>query len=132
MDYKKMMGYGDKKKTNKKESKPKTNKILEEVKKELNEWSHQPPTEKRWSGASDKGLTEFEKQGGKDNLNEVDFSKVKLPSTVDRFLNKFVDSMKSANLNRLKRSAVLYKVIDASGMNPQQLMADIQKIKKEL
>ena len=65
-------------------------------------------------------------------LNEVDFSKIKLPSQVDRFLNKFVDAMKGANLNRLKRSAILYKVIDASGMSVQQLMADIQKIKKEL
>ncbi len=27
---------------------------------------------------------------------------------------------------------ILYKVINASGMSPQQLMADIQKIKKEL
>ena len=67
-----------------------------------------------------------------ENLNEVDFSKIKLPSVVDRFLNKFVDSMKGANLNRMKRAAILYKVIDAAGMTPQQLMADIQKIKKEL
>jgi len=66
------------------------------------------------------------------NLNEVNFEKVQLPSNVKRFLNKFVDSMKSANLNRLKRSAILYKVIDAAGMSPQQLMADIQRIKKEL
>ena len=66
------------------------------------------------------------------NLNEVDFDKVKLPSTVERFLNKFFDYMKSANLNRIKRSAILYKVIDAAGMSPQQLMADIQKIKKEM
>ena len=64
------------------------------------------------------------------NLNEVDFDKVKLPSTVERFLDKFVQSMKGANLNRLKRSAILYKVIEAAGMSPQQLMADIQKIKK--
>jgi hypothetical protein len=70
--------------------------------------------------------------GGGHLLNEVDFDKVKLPGTVERFLNKFVDSMKSANLNRLKRSAILYKVIDAAGMSPQQLMADIQKIKKEM
>ena len=66
------------------------------------------------------------------NLNEVDFGKVKLPSTVERFLNKFVDSVKSACLNRIKRSAVLYKIIDALGISPQQLMADISKIKKEL
>tara|TARA_B100000029_G_scaffold497144_1_gene564379 strand:+ start:484 stop:762 length:279 start_codon:yes stop_codon:yes gene_type:complete len=67
-----------------------------------------------------------------ENLNEVDFSKIKLPSVVDRFLNKFVDAMKGANLNRMKRSAILFKVIDASGMSVQQLMADIAKIKKEL
>ena len=66
------------------------------------------------------------------NLNEVDFGKVKLPSTVERFLNKFVQSMKDSKLNRIKRSAILYKVINASGMSTQQLMADIQKIKKEL
>ena len=64
-----------------------------------------------------------------ENLNEVDFSKIKLPSQVDRFLTKFVDSMKGANLNRMKRASILYKVIDAAGMTPQQLMADIQKIK---
>ena len=74
-------------------------------------------------------LKELLKEG---KLNEVDFSKIKLPGQVDRFLNKFVDSMKGANLNRIKRSAILYKVINASGMSIQQLMADIQKIKKEL
>ena len=67
-----------------------------------------------------------------ESINEVDFSKIKLPAQVDRFLNKFVDAMKGANLNRMKRAAILYKVIDASGMTPQQLMADIQKIKREL
>ena len=66
------------------------------------------------------------------NLEKVNFEKIKLPSAVDRFLNKFVDSMKSSNLNRIKRSAILYKVINASGMSVQQLMADIAKIKKEL
>ena len=69
---------------------------------------------------------------GEEKLNEVDFSKVKLPATVDRFLNKFVQSMKDTKLNRMKRSPILYKVIDAAGMNPQQLMADINKIKREL
>ena len=67
-----------------------------------------------------------------DTINEVNFDKIKLPSQVDRFLDKFVDSMKGANLNRMKRAAILFKVIDAAGMTPQQLMADIQKIKKEL
>ena len=64
-----------------------------------------------------------------ETINEVNFDKIKLPSVVNRFLDKFVDSMKGANLNRMKRAAILYKVIDAAGMTPQQLMADIQKIK---
>ena len=67
-----------------------------------------------------------------ENLNEVDFDKIKLPSVVNRFLDKFVQSMKGANLNRMKRAAILYKVIDAAGMTPQQLMADINKIKQAL
>ena len=64
-----------------------------------------------------------------DTINEINFDKIKLPSQVNRFLGKFVDSMKGANLNRMKRAAILFKVIDAAGMTPQQLMADIQKIK---
>jgi len=64
-----------------------------------------------------------------ETINEINFDKIKLPSVVNRFLDKFVDSMKGANLNRMKRAAILYKVIDAAGMTPQQLMADIQKIK---
>ena len=39
MDYKKMMGYGDVKKVTKKVSKPKQNKIVENIKSELNEWN---------------------------------------------------------------------------------------------
>ena len=56
-----MMGYGDKKKIPKKQSKPKKNQILEGIKKDLNEWNDETfkTLPKRWSGASDKGLTEF-------------------------------------------------------------------------
>ena len=36
MDYKKMMGYGDKKKVTKKESKSKVNKVLQNIKEEFN------------------------------------------------------------------------------------------------
>ena len=67
-----------------------------------------------------------------ETINEVNFDKIKLPSVVNRFLDKFVQSMKGANLNRMKRAAILYKVIDAAGMTPQQLMADINKIKQAL
>ena len=80
---------------------------------------------------SDDELADIEKQF-EGNLNEVDFEKVKLPAQVNRFLNRFVQSMKDTKLTRMKRSAILYKVIHASGLNVAQLSADIQKIKKGL
>ena len=71
MDYKSLMGYGKKKKVIKEQSKPKKT-VLDGIKQELNEWTHKPPTEKRWSKKSfDKGLTEFERNGGKDTIKEV-------------------------------------------------------------
>ena len=66
MDYKKMMGYGDKKKVTKKQSKPKKNQILEGIKEDLNEWNDETfkNAPKRWSGAygGKDGLTEYEKK----------------------------------------------------------------------
>ena len=82
--------------------------------------------------ASEKAIDKITGKKDEGKLKEVDFEKVQLPSQVKRFLDKFVQSMKDANLNRIKRSAILYKVINASGMSPQQLMADIQRIKKGL
>jgi len=68
-----------------------------------------------------------------ESLKEADLSKVKIPAKVDRFLNKFIQSMKDdPKLNRLKRSAILFKVIEAAGMTPKTLMQDIQKIKRGL
>ena len=68
MDYKSLMGYG-KKKVVKEQLKPKKKSVLDGIKKELNEWTFTPPTEKRWSGASDKGLTEYEKRK-EEQINE--------------------------------------------------------------
>ena len=64
MDYKSLMGYGKKKTPTKNQSKPKNTKVLENIKSELNEWNDDTfkTLPKRWSGASDKGLTEHERQ----------------------------------------------------------------------
>ena len=72
MDYKSLMGYGKKKKVVKEQPKPKKESVVDDIKKELNEWTDTAfkTMPKRWSGSSDKALTEFEQQGGKDNVNE--------------------------------------------------------------
>ena len=71
MDYRDILGFSKKKtkkKVVKKPQKPSVTDNLTEQFGHLMEWSKQDPGPKRWT--NNKGLTEFEKQGGKDNVNE--------------------------------------------------------------
>ena len=77
MNYRDMLGFPKKK--SKKKVIPQSPKpsVAEKLKEELNEWNDTTfkNLPKRWSGS---GLTEFEQQGGKDNVNEgpaYDYSK---------------------------------------------------------
>ena len=74
MNYRDMLGFSKKqpkKKVEKKVApKPTAPPVTELLKKEfgqLNEWSEVDTGPKRWTG---NGLTEFERKGGKDNVNE--------------------------------------------------------------
>ena len=76
MDYRDILGIPKKKTKKVVTPQPPKPSITEKLSNEfgpLNEWSAKPPTEKRWSGAysnNNSGLTEFERKGGKDNVNE--------------------------------------------------------------
>ena len=63
----------------------------------------------------------------KESLEDLDTT---LPQSVERYLDKMVSQIKSMNLNRKKEVLVLAKVIDAMGIDKQDLMRYIQKIKK--
>ena len=75
MNYRDMLGMPKKKEKKKvipEQPKPSITEKLSNEFGPLNEWTLKPPTEKRWSGAftAKDGLTEFERKGGKDNVNE--------------------------------------------------------------
>ena len=80
MDYRDIIGFSKKKQKFVKKAvtptppKPSITKKLKEEFGSLNEWNDTSFRDKprRWGGAfnGDSGLTEFEKQGGKDNVNE--------------------------------------------------------------
>ena len=74
MRYRDMLGF-PKKKSKKKvipqQPKPSVTKNLKEEFGPLNEWSEKPTGPKRWFKPMDEeGLTEFEREGGRDNVNE--------------------------------------------------------------
>ena len=99
MKYRDILGFSKpKKKVIKEQSKPKKNKIIENVKQELNEWYHSPPKEKRWSGAygAKDGLTEFEKNGGKDVIKEVGAGTEYRPHIhkIDKLYHDYWDAVK--------------------------------------
>ena len=122
MDYKKLMGYGDKKEVTKKVSKPKKNRVLEGIKKDLNEWNDRTfkNAPKRWSGAMDKGLTEHEKQlqegpsyEYKKDIKNIDKSyKLHGKSVLDfyeKLRKKGLDKEASALLDAYKNNIVTFK-----------------------
>ena len=69
MKYRDMLGFPKKKSKKKVIPQPPKPSVTEKLKGELNEWNDTTfkNLPKRWGGS---GLTEFEQQGGKDNVNE--------------------------------------------------------------
>jgi hypothetical protein len=63
----------------------------------------------------------------KESLDDLDTT---LPQSVERYLERMINQIKGMNLNRKKEILVLAKVIDAMGMDKNELMRYIQKIKK--
>jgi phospholipid N-methyltransferase len=63
----------------------------------------------------------------KEDLEDMD---VALPSQVQRFLDRTISIVKGYNLPKKKEQLIIAKIIDALGMDRQQLMQAITKIKK--
>ncbi len=68
-----------------------------------------------------------EKKAVKESLEDLDTT---LPQAVDRYLERMIAQIKGMNLNRKKEILVLAKVIDAMGIDKNELMKFIQKIKQ--
>jgi len=72
MRYRDMLGFPKKKAKKKIIPQPPKPSVAEKLKEELNEWNDTTfkSLPKRWSKSFNSELTEFEQQGGKDNVNE--------------------------------------------------------------
>ena len=109
MNYRDMLGFPKKKAKKVVTPTPRKPSITKKLKEEfgpLNEWTSKPPTEKRWSGAytTKDGLTEFERKGGKDSINEtVPLGKIDKP----KFMKYFDLVLKTAGSNK----AEIYKIL---------------------
>ena len=107
-NYKKMMGYSNK--NNKSKTKPSNkNKIIEGIVKEQEQF-----------------------KTSKQIQIEADLGDINLPSSVKRFMGRFVDGIKGANLNRMKRAAVLHHILTALGIKPNELSQYMSKVKRGL
>ena len=55
-----------------------------------------------------------------------------IPADVKRFMTKFIEKLKGKDLSRIKQKAILFKVVKALGISPQELMMYVQRVKKEI
>ena len=107
MKYRDMLGFS-KKQPKKKVVKKRKPSVTEGLKKEfgqLNEWSEVDTGPKRWfKPMGGDGLTEFERKGGKDSINEtVPLEKIDKP----KFMKYFDLVLKTAGSNK----AEIYKIL---------------------
>jgi len=56
----------------------------------------------------------------------------KVPANVNRFMTKFIDTLKGAKLTRNKQKAILFKVVKALNISPKELAMYTQRVKKGL
>ena len=111
MKYRDILGFSkSKKKVIKEQSKSKNNKVLNNIKQELNEWSFKlPETSKRWTKSLDgsTGLTEFETDGGKDVIKEVGASAQykKYIKLIDKDFDSLVKSVDALKKLLIKNGA---------------------------
>ena len=111
MKYKDILGYENKKApTKKQQPKSKKNQILEGIKKDLNEWNDTTfrGKPKRWSGASETGLTEYEQE-----LKEV--------SAAPQYKKMYKDIIKAEN--QLAKSVdKMASFLNKKGLKNQSMM----------
>jgi len=63
----------------------------------------------------------------KESIEDMDTN---LPAQMEKFLDRTINIIKSYNLPRKKEQLVIARIIDSLGMDKQQLMQAINKIKK--
>ena len=49
-----------------------------------------------------------------------------LPSKIKIYMKRFTDELNKANLNKIKKVAVLYKIIQELGLKPQEMVMYVQ------
>ncbi len=65
-------------------------------------------------------------------IREELLNEAELPGEVKRFANKFIDSLKRADLNKMKQTMVLTMIVNALGIEPRALGQMMGRVKREL
>ena len=65
-------------------------------------------------------------------VKEGELEDYKLPAQAERYLNKAVDAIKGANLNRKRQVAALARIVKALNLDKSDLIRYFAKIKRGL
>ena len=67
-----------------------------------------------------------------DTLTEDNWDKINIPATVKRWMIRFINAVNSVKLERIKKMAILFHIIKALGLDPQELNMYVQRIRRGL
>ena len=80
----------------------------------------------------EEGIEKLTKSKLKEMIREELLNEAELPGEVKRFANKFIDSLKRADLNKMKQTMVLTMIVNALGIEPRALGQMMGRVKREL
>ena len=72
----------------------------------------------------------YENDENDEDVNEADYSKVSMPGQIKMKMDKFVNALNSAQLNRPRQLNVLMQTLKALGISSKDLMQYVQKVKQ--
>ena len=93
---------------------------------------HAAKIDERYSENEETLIKEFIKSYLKDVDVDKGLEDYKLPAQAERYLNKAVDAIKGANLNRKRQVAALARIVKALNLDKSDLIRYFAKIKRGL
>jgi len=67
-----------------------------------------------------------------ESLNEFNLDAVRLPSQVNRFINRLIDQIKRVNLTRPRQYAIVARIVDALGIEVNRLTQVMNIVKRDM
>ena len=65
-------------------------------------------------------------------IDEMDVSTIRIPGSLDMYLNKFITALLKSKLTKVQHIAIIYRVLQGLNITPEEYTAMYSKIKSQI